>query len=142
MFVHRKSLELLYNAKKNKQVRDESADEVAYHIAICQTIVTALRSIPYQAARGETPIPSELMVKHSIPSTYLFRPDNDSHKPALREAVYEMANLARWHLRRGRELQGNVPKQGRVSLLPAVSLELYLNKLESVADYDVLNAEL
>lgn len=82
------------------------------------------------------------MVKYSIPSTYLFRPDNDSHKPALREAVIEMASVARTHMNIARDLQSKVPKEGRISLLPAVGVALYLEKLETIADFDILHQDL
>ena len=82
------------------------------------------------------------MEKYSIPSTYLLRPENDSFKPALREAVIQMANTARIHLNEARNLQADVPKKGRVSLLPAVGSLLYLEKLEKIADFDVLHKNL
>ena len=82
------------------------------------------------------------MKKFSIPTTYLLRPDNDSFKPALRDAVIQMAYTARIHLNEARNLQGNVPKKGLVSLLPAVGALLYLEKLEKIADFDVLHKDL
>lgn len=133
---------LMYLSLESVGVRDPVADDVAFHIGVAHAITTTLRSTPHRAARGELSIPLELMERHSIPSTYLLRPENDSFRPALRDAVFEMASVARSHLNKARELQGQVPTAGRVSLLPAVGAGMYLEKLDRVADFDVLHTGL
>jgi hypothetical protein len=62
-------------------------------------------------------------------------------REALRGAVVEMANAARFHLHRARDNQSGVPREGRTALLPAVCGLHYLNVLEG-CDYDLLRTSL
>ena len=62
-------------------------------------------------------------------------------RSALRGAVVEMADLARFHLHRARDGQSDVPKEGRAALLPAVCGLHYLDALGG-CDYDVLHPSL
>ena len=50
-------------------------------------------------------------------------------RSALRGAVVEMADLARFHLHRASDNQSDVPKEGRAALLPAVCGLHYLDAL-------------
>jgi len=53
-------------------------------------------------------------------------------RSALRGAVVEMADLARFHLHRAYDNQSDVPKEGRAALLPAVCGLHYLDALGGV----------
>ena len=114
-------------------------------------ILTALRSTAFRATQGECSIPLELTNKHSVSTDTLRsiwgtssnRTNNGeaTSREALRGAVVEMANAARFHLHRARDNQSGVPREGRTALLPAVCGLHYLNVLEG-CDYDLLHTSL
>jgi hypothetical protein len=124
---------------------------VASDIGVGLGILTALRSTAFRATQGECSIPLELTNKHSISADTLrsiwgtsSNRTNDGEatsREALRGAVVEMANAARFHLHRARENQSGVPREGRTALLPAVCGLHYLNVLEG-CDYDVTHTSL
>lgn len=59
----------------------------------------------------------------------------------LSDCVYEIASLAHQHLQKARSLAAKVPVAGKGVLLPAVPVELYLDRLQRV-DYNVLDPSL
>lgn len=140
----------------------DTADDAAYHIGIAQTIVTSLKSTPYLAMKRSLSIPSDLMKKYSIPSTVLLTPDKyveqtesgseryteefqNVYLPALQNAVREMAFVAKSHFDVARDLQGKIKdSRARVNAIayPAVGVDLYLNKLDQVANYNILDSSL
>ena len=132
---------------------------VASDVGVGLGILTALRSTAFRAARAECSIPSDLANRHSVTMDTL-RSDVDgddeyrhhsggketaetraASRSALRGAVVEMADLARFHLHRARDGQSDVPKEGRAALLPAVCGLHYLDALGG-CDYDVLHPSL
>ena len=130
---------------------------VASDIGVGLGILTALRSAGFRATHGEFSIPLELARKHSVTVDMLRREwiessnrtDDDvermegraASREALRGAVVEMANAARFHLHRARDNQSGIPREGRTALLPAVCGLHYLNVLEE-CNYDVLHPSL
>lgn len=89
------------------------------------------------------------MRQYLVPSRYLLNPpdranmsqvDKDADS-ALRDAVQNLAMIARSHLSQARAMQGDVPKLGRLCLLPAVSQLHYLDELEKLK-FDVLHPTL
>jgi NADH dehydrogenase [ubiquinone] 1 alpha subcomplex assembly factor 6 len=124
------------------QVREESADLVAYHAGIGLGLVTALRGARLRLARGECSIPRELIppkfpyhkFEHDDPKSEL----NEEEHAMLREAVKQMVQVASSHLSQARELQGDVPKHARPCFLPVVPALHYLSKLEK-ANYDIFD---
>jgi len=132
-------------------------DIVASNVGIGLGLLTAIRSTVHRASTmGEIPIPIDIMNKHNVPNRYLLNPPNittekgkEFHNQkddkiadqALQNAVKEMAHVAANHLSRARIMQGQVPKEARLSLLPAVIGLNYLTKLEK-ANYDLYHPDL
>jgi hypothetical protein len=123
---------------------------VASDVGVGLGMLTALRSTGFRAAHAECSIPLDLANKHSVSLDTLWIANDDetdergkreASRRALRDAVKEMADVARFHLHRARDNQSGVPKEGRTALLPAVCGLHYLNALEE-SDYDVLHPSL
>lgn len=143
---------LLYLALECADVRDDGADEAAYHIGVGLGIVTALRSTVVRAGMGEVTLPAEIMEQHGAHQSYLMNPpkidmgeelslgEREADK-ALRAAVREVAHAAGAHLMHARGMQGAVPGKGRPALLPAVGALSYLKALEGTG-FDLLSPDL
>jgi len=132
---------------------------VASDVGVGLGILTALRSTGFRAAQAECSIPSDLANKHSVSMDTLWSAGGASSKSnddgddfgktemraasrlALRGAIVEMADVARFHLHRARDNQSDVPREGRAALLPAVCGLHYLDALGG-CDYDVLHPSL
>merc|ERR1712232_1282741 len=108
------------------------------------------RSIAFRAAsnRKEIGIPKEVMATYKVPERLLLDTSSSSieswteaDRLALAEAVKEMASVARFYLQHGRVNQRGVPKDGRVSFLPAVTALNYLDMLEG-CDHDIFSEHL
>lgn len=143
---------LLYLALECADVRDDGADEAAYHVGVGLGIVTALRSTVVRAGMGEVALPVEVMDRHGAGQAYLMNPPKrdmgeelspkeEEDDRALRGAVKEVAHAAGAHLMHARGMQSAVPGQGRAALLPAVAALNYLKALEG-ADFDLLSPDL
>lgn len=59
----------------------------------------------------------------------------------LNDCVYEVASRAHQHLMKARSISENVPKLARPALLPAITVYLYLERLQKV-NYDVFHPSL
>eukprot|EP00559_Dactyliosolen_fragilissimus_P009622 CAMPEP_0184864826 /NCGR_PEP_ID=MMETSP0580-20130426/16111_1 /TAXON_ID=1118495 /ORGANISM="Dactyliosolen fragilissimus" /LENGTH=547 /DNA_ID=CAMNT_0027363747 /DNA_START=194 /DNA_END=1837 /DNA_ORIENTATION=- len=79
------SSSVLYLSLETCNVRNDDADEVAFHLGVAIGLVTTLRSIPFRSIKlGEVAIPLELMTKYNIPYSFLQNPPpptlDSSHK--------------------------------------------------------------
>lgn len=132
-------------------------EEMVRHLGWGIGVVTAIRSVSYRALlMGDIAIPLDVMKKHHVPEEYLRHPlalrihegkqepVNDEEKmarKALKSAIEDMAQVARYHLSHARGLQTRIPKEGRACFLPAVFAIQYLDRLERV-DFDVFHEDL
>jgi len=159
---------LLYLTLECCDILDEEADAVAFQIGVGVGITTAIRGIVVRASpggSGEMGIPKEVMDKWGVSVRYLQDPpasaawgggrsaNRDTEevedrgdqmaREAMQGAVEEMAHVAWYHLRKGRGMQGKVPRGtgGTACLLPAVLAMEYLDRLESVG-FNVFHADL
>jgi len=150
---------LLYLSLECAGVRDDVADEAAYHVGVGIGIVTALRSTVVRAGMGELALPADVLERHGGDAEsagrlrkYLMNPpkrdmgeelgaEEKVADAALRGAVREVAHAAGAHLMHARGMQSGVPKDGRPALLPAVGALSYLKALEE-ANFDILSPDL
>jgi NADH dehydrogenase [ubiquinone] 1 alpha subcomplex assembly factor 6 len=138
LFFERTHSTLLFLNLECCGVVDEEADKVAHCIGISTGIVNTIRSIGY----GHVGIPRDLVAKHGINEGYINDPrrlihGEDPHgRRAIRDAVMDMAMIAGDYLAHARSHQGNIPREGKCAMLPAVSCLRYLERLERL-DYDV-----
>lgn len=154
---------ILYLTFECVNVRDEKADLIASDIGVGLGILTSLRSTGFRILQNEWSIPMDVATRYGITMDTLHaalsvveKEQDDSttstntvigtdrvvlSQEALRNAVIEMAELATFHLHRAREHQSNVPKEGRMALLPAVCGLHYLNSLKE-CNYNVLHPSL
>lgn len=127
---------------------------VASDIGVSLGLITALRSTAFRSIQGECAIPLDLANKYSISMDTIYKAakvhDNEaitgkeeSHEAQelLRNAAMEMAQMARFHMHRGRAKQSMVPKEARPCLLPAVCGLQYLDALDA-CNYDVFHDSL
>lgn len=137
-------------------VIDSQTDIVASNVGIGLGVLNAIRSTVYRASTmGEIPIPADLMEKYDVPKRYLYNPPNVTLEngkeysnendqiadEALQKVIKEMASVAANYLSRARSMQGQVPKEARLSLIPAVIGLNYLKKLEK-ANYDLFHPDM
>lgn len=151
---------ILYLTFECVNVRNEKADLVASDIGVGLGILTSLRSTGFRILQNECSIPMDVATRYGVTMDTLHaalavveeEEDNKTHhvdndqlvvlsQEALRNAVVEMADMAYFHLHRAREHQSNVPKEGRMALLPAVCGLQYLNSLKE-CNYNVLHPTL
>ncbi|XP_060526222.1 NADH dehydrogenase (ubiquinone) complex I, assembly factor 6 isoform X2 [Cylas formicarius] len=111
------------------------ADHAASHLGKAQGIAQQIRSIPHSKRLNFLPIPQDLLLRNKISQEQIIRGRNSEH---LRECVYEIASRAHQHLTKARNLLETVPLEARPSLLPAVPVGIYLNRLQKV-NYNVFD---
>ena len=140
---------LLYLTLECTGVRDDAADRVAGLAGIGIGLATTqLRATPFRLLHGgEVPLPAELfrpdfpyhqLLPKGEPSDRdIVLTESDGHM--LRDAVRHVAHTATQHLIEAQTLQGQVPRAGRVCLLPVIPALTYLSKLEH-ADYNLFDA--
>lgn len=130
---------------------------VASDVGVGLGLLTALRSTGFRATQGECSIPLDVASKHRLNMDMVWSawdasidPDDSAStkadaaataREALRGAAREVADVASFHLRRAREKQSSVPREGRPCLLPAVCGLQYLDSLRQ-CNYDVLHPTL
>jgi len=100
------------------------AAEAARLVGVAVGIVTAVRSAPQRAQKGEISVPADLAAYHGLTTRGLLE-DPSTTVPALAD----LGNLARRHLEAAREL--SVPTECAPCLLGAVAAERYLDQLEA-----------
>ena len=143
---------LLYLTLECCDVVNDDADDMAYNIGIGIGIVNAIRSIAYKTASNseEIAIPKDVMIAYEVSGRTLKNLYINSEKlseaeklenDALREAVKDMSNIARFYLQHGRRGQRYIQNDGRICFLPAVVSLNYLDMLEDL-DYDIFNINL
>ncbi|XP_050309139.1 NADH dehydrogenase (ubiquinone) complex I, assembly factor 6-like isoform X6 [Anthonomus grandis grandis] len=119
-------------------VKNINADHAASHLGKAQGIVQQLRCIPYAKKLNLITVPDEILFKNRLSEDSLIK-GKDLKK--LSDCVYEIATIAHQHLQKSRSLMEKVPKEGRIALLPAQSVSMYLDRLQA-SDYNVLDPHL
>lgn len=137
-------------------VRNVNADHAASHLGKAQGIVNLLRlmvfnfnfleyiffqffrTVPLAKKLHIMPLPKEILAKHKVSEEEVYR---GIPSERLCECTFEVASRAHQHLVKARSLMRKVPEEGRAALLPAVSVDVYLQRLQEV-NHDVLNPKL
>lgn len=97
-----------------------------------------LRTVPLARHLRVMPLPKELLAKHKVSEEEVYR-GNASER--LSECAFEVASRAYQHLAKARSFLDKVPAEGRRALLPAVSVDMYLQRLQD-NHHNVLNPTL
>ncbi|GAA5840338.1 hypothetical protein JCM11251_006699 [Rhodosporidiobolus azoricus] len=127
-----------------KEADDLTLDHAASHLAVANTIVTLLRSIPHHASRRTNVIPLDVAARHGLKEEALFRQGPEAG--GLQDAVATLAGIAQAELRTARECfdgTTGVPKRALPVMLSATSSRSFLDRLASPSvDYNPFNAGL
>ena len=134
---------LLYLSLETLGMRDDAADEVAYHAGVGMGLVTAIRSIPYHLHLHENlAVPADvLLTENSRQRDHLLlslraqedspiAPLTDQQRQIWLDAIREMVATASLHLSKAQQLQTQVPRKARAAFLPIVPSMLYLSQLQ------------
>ena len=116
---------LLYLSLELLGVREDAADEVASHAGVGIGVTTALRAVPWQ--NGAT-VPTELLRRPDSSIVRLIQKEEQDEQ-VWQQAIAEMVDTAAFHLARAQALQSQVPRAGRLALLPVVPAMHYLEAL-------------
>ncbi|CAG8504199.1 9508_t:CDS:2 [Paraglomus brasilianum] len=129
---------LLYLHLESLGIRDLQADHAASHIGKAIGIASVLRAFPYLASKRRMMVPVDVLAKYNISQEEVFR---SGRVEGLADAIFEVATTAHDHLITARSFLPRVPKQAISVLLPAVSCESYLKRLEKY-NFDVFEPKL
>ena len=126
-------------------VRDSDADHAAAHLGKAIGIANLLRGTHAHSAQRRCYLPADVQARHgaSTEDVYRARPTEE-----VRNAVHEVASVAKAHLDSARAMEPRLQKAGadggktaKAVLLPAVGVGKYLEALEA-KDFDVFHPEL
>jgi NADH dehydrogenase [ubiquinone] 1 alpha subcomplex assembly factor 6 len=126
-------------------VRDSDADHAAAHLGKAIGIANLLRGTHAHSAQRRCYLPADVQARHgaSTEDVYRARPTEE-----VRNAVHEVASVAKAHLDSARAMEPRLGKAGadggktaKTVLLPAVGVGKYLEALEA-KDFDVFHPEL
>jgi len=132
---------LLYLLLDLADVRNTEADHAAAHLGKAVGIATLLRGTHAHSAQRRCYIPNDVCTRHGVSTEDVYRCRSTEE---LRNAVHEVASVAKGHLDSARDMSGRLDKSGKATaavLLPAVATGAYLEALEA-ADFDVFDPEL
>ncbi|KAF5288971.1 hypothetical protein FQA39_LY03850 [Lamprigera yunnana] len=119
-------------------VRNVSADHAASHLGKAQGLVQQLRSTTVAKKLNLITLPQTILIKYNVSHEEIFRGKSSDR---LSDCTYEVASQAHYHLKKCRDILKSVPLEARSVLLPAVTVENYLNNLHK-ANYDVFHPNL
>ncbi|XP_069677054.1 NADH dehydrogenase (ubiquinone) complex I, assembly factor 6 isoform X2 [Periplaneta americana] len=119
-------------------VQNIHADHAASHLGKAHGIANLIRSIPYNAQKRLVALPQDVLLRHSVSHEEILRFVTSQH---FKDAVFDIAGRAKQHLDKARSLKNTVPKSAYTVFLPAVTVDLYLEKLR-VRDFDVFSPSL
>ncbi|GJQ69882.1 hypothetical protein Trydic_g22427 [Trypoxylus dichotomus] len=127
-----------YLLLEGNRIKNIHADHAASHLGKAQGIVQQLRTVPISKQINFICLPQDLLAKNKVSHEEILRTKKSDR---LTECVYEVASRAHQHLTMARNLLGQVPKEARDILLPAVNVDLYLERLQKV-HYDIFHPSL
>jgi len=135
-YVENTSSSLVYLFLQILKVSESEKEVIhaASHIGRGMGIVTLLRAIPHHIKKGNLYIPQEFTIKHGVSQEQIFRGEINEN---VRQAVYEMANIARGHIQNAREMKSKIPKKAYLAFLSASFGDDYLEKLQK-SDFNPL----
>lgn len=103
------------------------ADHAASHVGKAEGLVKTLRGVPHNATWRRVFLPQDILMKHGVSQEDVIR---GSREQNLKDVAYDVASQAYEHIEHARSLMGDVPKEARTALLPAVAVSSYLKTLQ------------
>eukprot|EP01132_Coremiostelium_polycephalum_P009059 gene9059-11097_t len=128
---------LLYLSLESLGVKNSDAEHCASHLGRAIGIMTLIRGTPFNISRRKLYIPVTLTTKYGINPELLFQGDLQLAK--LKEAIYEMASVAKIHLEKARAFK-NIPPPANEAFLIAQIVEQYLEELRR-SDFNVFDSD-
>jgi phytoene synthase len=105
--------------------REPGGAEGAGHAGVAYAIAGLLRSLPFQARRGQVFVPAEVLARHGAKRSDILA---GRVSPAVLAALAEMRALARKHLAAARA--HDIAREAAPAFLPAALTGLYLKQME------------
>mmetsp|Transcript_11557 Transcript_11557/g.22735 ORF Transcript_11557/g.22735 Transcript_11557/m.22735 type:complete len:399 (+) Transcript_11557:188-1384(+) len=152
---------MLYLTLEMLNVRDAETDHAASHAGKAIGLANSLNGLPFLYAHGQLVLPSEIMTKHALRSWSFERlaalaasskpqegrtPEENEELvhafQALTESVYDVAATAHGHLEHARALHDKIPKEAFPAFLVTVQASIFLERLQSTAQFDIFNSAL
>ncbi|XP_026468564.1 NADH dehydrogenase (ubiquinone) complex I, assembly factor 6-like isoform X2 [Ctenocephalides felis] len=127
-----------YLALEGCGVKNVHADHAASHLGKAQGIANMLRSLAITTESRSVFLPQQILMKHGLSQEQIIRKQDSK---GSRDAIFEIASEANYHLEKARELTKSVPKEARPVLLPAAAIANYLERLRR-ADFRVFDDSL
>jgi len=106
------------------------ADHAVSHLSRAEHDMHLIQLVPYAARhRSWIPIPIDVQTQYGLVQESLYR--QGPNAPGIREAISEIAGWIRAHLETSKKLQKDVPLTGQPVMLPMVTIERWLARLET-----------
>eukprot|EP01134_Creolimax_fragrantissima_P002378 CFRG2378T1 len=129
---------LFYLSLQCVGVADVHADHAASHLGKAEGIVTLLRGVAYHAMRRKVFLPMDQLMAVGLSQEDVIRRTNDKD---LAEVAFTVAAQAHTHLETARGFAAEVPSKATRVLLPAVSAEMFLERLQ-MENFDLFSRKL
>ncbi|HEV2571760.1 MAG TPA: phytoene/squalene synthase family protein [Beijerinckiaceae bacterium] len=107
--------------------RDPGGGEVAGHAGCAYAMAGLLRALPWQAARGQCYLPSDVLSRHGA---LVEAATAGLDSPALREALADLRERIRFHLKAARSGLAQIPEEVRPVFAPLAFVEPWLKAME------------
>ncbi|CAI5745981.1 unnamed protein product [Peronospora destructor] len=142
VYAEQTASSLLYLTLECLSVRDDTADQVAWHAGVAIGLATLLRGTVYHCARQQSYLPEDLMSKHGvITEDILAAVEDPTMGEKVAPVVFDVACRAVEHVHQARSLRKELPSASRRAFLPLVSSSIYLKELEA-ANFNAFAPEL
>ena len=129
------SARLTWLAMEVLEVRDARSMAAGRHVGVAWALTGLLRAVLFHARVNRFLLPADLMAKAALTSHDLKEQRNSARVAGV---VAEIADLAKAHLAKAREMRGQVDPRALPALLPAVLADGYLRAL-SRRKFDVFD---
>ena len=106
------------------------AKHAATQLGKCEGLVTLLRAMPYNASKRRCYLPTDLLLEQELSAEKVIR--GGEEEQAVRDVVEIIAGRAQQHLESCRFRMKYLDSDHKLLLLPAVSVDAYLDKLSKV----------
>ncbi|EFA85791.1 UPF0551 family protein [Heterostelium album PN500] len=119
-------------------VRNSDAEHAASHLGRAMGIMTLIRGTPFHIKTRKIYIPASLTTKYGIVTERLYQGE-DEQVLKLKEAIFEMASVAKIHLEKARSFK--VPAPAHEAFLCAEFADDFLERLRK-SDFNIFDPTL